>query len=152
MVKISRLEKLLRDIGDTLRVLEGRLDRLERQTTTSSSSRQAYVPGPLWSLPEHLQKSMEAIATFGEATAQDVAENTRRSRAAESDYLNQLVDHGFLRKERRGKEIVFQVFNVHTACTSCGYRVPITAKYCSLCGSALAEEEQILASARRSRL
>ena len=94
---------------------------------------------------------MEAITLFGEATAQEVAERTARSRAAESDYLNQLVDHGFLKKERRGKEVVFQVFNLHTICTTCGCRVPITAKYCNLCGEALVDEEHVLARVRRTR-
>ncbi len=152
MVKIGSIEKLLRDIGDTLRHLERRLDRLERRATRPpTQSGQSYVPGPLWSLPEHLRKSMETITLFGEATAHEVAEKTGRSRAAESDYLNQLVDHGFLKKERRGKEVVFQVFNLHTICTMCGCRVPITAKYCNLCGEALVDEEHVLARVRRTR-
>jgi len=81
---------------------------------------------------------MEAIAMFGEATAQQVAEKTGRSRAAESDYLNQLGDRGFLKKQRRGKEMVFQIFNLRTICPMCGGQVLITTKYCSRCGAELA--------------
>jgi hypothetical protein len=43
---------------------------------------------------------MQAIVTLGEATAFQVSQKTGRSRAAESDYLNQLVDRGFLKKAR----------------------------------------------------
>jgi hypothetical protein len=59
-----------------------------------------FVPGTFASLPEHLRRTMQAIVTLGEATAFQVSQKTGRSRAAESDYLNQLVDRGFLKKAR----------------------------------------------------
>jgi len=137
--KMSRkIEKLLNEIKDALRGLDRRLDRLEMRSYTRSRATPRFVPGTLASLPEHLRKSMEAIAMFGEATAQEVAEKTGRSRAAESDYLNQLSDRGFLKKQRRGKEMVFQVFNLRTVCPMCGGQVLIAAKYCSRCGATLA--------------
>jgi hypothetical protein len=105
---------------------------------------QSFVPGTFVSLPEHLRETMQAILTCGEATALQVSEKTRRSRAAESDYLNQLVDRGFLKKERRGKEIVFQVFSLHTLCPMCGRRVPLNVKFCSFCGAPLYRREQPL--------
>jgi len=104
--------------------------------------RQSFVPGTFVSLPEHLRQTMQAIVTFGEATALQVSEKTSRSRAAESDYLNQLVDRGFLKKERRGREIVFQVFSLHTLCPMCGRRVPLNVKFCSYCGNPLYRPEQ----------
>lgn len=135
-MKMSRkIERLLKEIRDTLRSLDRRINRLE---VRSYSVVPSFVPGTLLSLPEHLRKSMEAIATFGEATAQQLSEKTGRSRAAESDYLNQLMSRGFLKKQRRGKEVVFQVFNLRTVCPMCGSRVLITAKYCNRCGAALA--------------
>jgi hypothetical protein len=105
---------------------------------------QNFVPGTFVSLPEHLRETMQAILISGEATAQQVSEKTGRSRAAESDYLNQLVDRGFLKKERRGKEIVFQVFSLHTLCPMCGRRVPLNVKFCSFCGAPLYRREQPL--------
>jgi hypothetical protein len=105
---------------------------------------QNFVPGTFVSLPEHLRETMQAILTSGEATAQQVSEKTGKSRAAESDYLNQLVDRGFLKKERRGKEIVFQVFSLHTLCPMCGRRVPLNVKFCSFCGAPLYKPEQPL--------
>lgn len=101
-----------------------------------------FVPGTFASLPEHLRRTMQAIVTLGEATAFQVSRKTGRSRAAESDYLNQLVDRGFLKKVRRGREIVFQVFSLHTLCPMCGSRVPLNVKFCSYCGAALHRIEQ----------
>ena len=150
MSRSRRLEELLRGINDSLKELTNRLERLE---STSGSNRVAsprFVPGPMSSLPEHLRLSMEMIVHVGQANAKLIAEQTGRSRAAESDYLNQLVDRGFLRKERVGKEIVFQVFELHTICPMCGNRVPINVSYCSRCGSLL-KEEPFLVSNRTSR-
>ena len=130
----QKLETLLLEVRDMLKRLDEKLDRLEVRFFAPSHR---FVPGTLMSLPEHLRRSMEAIVTLGEAAAQDVAEKTERSRAAESDYLNQLVDRGFLKKEKKGKEVVFQVFDLHTICPMCGDRVLITTKFCSRCGAAL---------------
>ena len=133
--KVSkRLEKLLLEIRDMLRRLDQKLDRLEVRSYSPSHT---FVPGTLMSLPKHLRKSMEMIATLGQATAQQVSDKTGKSRAAESDYLNQLVGRGFLKKQRKGKEVVFQVFDLYTICPMCGDRVLITAKFCSRCGAAL---------------
>ena len=41
------------------------------------------------------------------ATAEEVAEQTKRARAVESGYLNQLVLMGYLKKERRGRKAYF---------------------------------------------
>jgi len=105
---------------------------------------QSFVPGTFVSLPGHLRETMQAILNCGEATALQVSEKTGRSRAAESDYLNQLMDRGFLKKERRSKEIVFQVFSLHTLCPMCGRRVPLNVKFCSFCGAPLYRREQPL--------
>ena len=63
----------------------------------------------LLSLPDHLRKSAISLCKLGEATAEEVAENTRRARAVESGYLNQLVIMGYLKKERRGRKTFFYV-------------------------------------------
>lgn len=109
-----------------------------------AADRKSFVPGTFVSLPEHLRQTMQSIVTFGEATALQVSDKTGRSRAAESDYLNQLVDRGFLKKVRRGREIVFQVFSLHTLCPMCGRRVPLNVKFCSYCGAPLYRPEQLL--------
>lgn len=63
----------------------------------------------LLSLPDHLRKTAVTICKLGRATAEDVAEQTKRARAVESGYLNQLVLMGYLKKERKGRKAFFFV-------------------------------------------
>ena len=63
----------------------------------------------LLSLPDHLRKTAVTICRLGNATADQVAEQTKRARAVESGYLNQLVLMGYLKKERRGRKAYFHV-------------------------------------------
>ena len=63
----------------------------------------------LLSLPDHLRKTAVALCKLEEATANDVAEQTKRARAVESGYLNQLVIMGYMKKERRGRKAYFFV-------------------------------------------
>ena len=63
----------------------------------------------LLNLPDHLRKTAFAISSLGQATASKVATETGRTRAAESDYLNQLEGMGYLRRERRGRTVYFSI-------------------------------------------
>ncbi|UCG36620.1 MAG: transcriptional regulator [Candidatus Bathyarchaeota archaeon] len=63
----------------------------------------------LLSLPDHLRKTAVAICKLGRATAEEVSEHTKRARAVESGYLNQLVLMGYLKKERKGRKAYFFV-------------------------------------------
>ncbi len=63
----------------------------------------------LLSLPDHLRKTAITLCKLEQATAEEVAEQTRRARAVESSYLNQLVMMGYLKKERRGRKAYFYV-------------------------------------------
>ena len=63
----------------------------------------------LLSLPDHLRKTAVTICKLGHATAEEVAEQTKRARAVESGYLNQLVLMGYLKKERKGRKAFFFV-------------------------------------------
>lgn len=63
----------------------------------------------LLSIPDHLRKSAMALIKMGEAMASDVAEETGRSRAIESAYLNQLVRMGYLKGGRKGRRVYFQI-------------------------------------------
>ncbi|MEM2122621.1 MAG: helix-turn-helix domain-containing protein [Candidatus Bathyarchaeia archaeon] len=63
----------------------------------------------LLSLPDHLRKTALILCNLGEATAEMVAKETGRARAAESDYLNQLVSRGYIRKKRVGRRVYFQI-------------------------------------------
>jgi len=69
----------------------------------------ALSPSTLLSLPDHLRKTAVIVCQLGEASAADVAARSGRARAAESDYLNQLVRMGLLKKKRKGRESYFAV-------------------------------------------
>lgn len=63
----------------------------------------------LLSLPDHLRKTATVMGKLGKATADEIAEATKRARAVESGYLNQLVRMGYLKKERSGRRVLFSV-------------------------------------------
>jgi len=63
----------------------------------------------LLSMPDHLRKTAMTVCRLGRATADEVAQQTRRARAVESGYLNQLVIMSHLKKERVGRKAYFYV-------------------------------------------
>ncbi len=63
----------------------------------------------LLSLPDHLRKTATIANSLGKATADEIAKATKRARAVESGYLNQLVRMGYLKKERNGRKVLFSV-------------------------------------------
>ena len=63
----------------------------------------------LLSLPDHLRKTAVTLCKLGQATAEEVAQQTKRARAVESAYLNQLMLMGYVKKERKGRKAYFYV-------------------------------------------
>ena len=63
----------------------------------------------LLSLHDHLRKTAVTLCKLDKATADEVADQTKRARAVESGYLNQLVVMGYLKKERQGRKAYFYV-------------------------------------------
>lgn len=61
----------------------------------------------LLSMPDHLRKTAMTVCRLGRATAEEIAQQTRRARAVESAYMNQLVIMGYLKKERKGRKAYF---------------------------------------------
>lgn len=61
----------------------------------------------LLSLPDHLRKTMLIMQIHPYGTAEEVARETKRARAVESSYLNQLTLMGLLEKERKGRKAFF---------------------------------------------
>ena len=60
-------------------------------------------------LPDHLRQTYKVLIDQGEATATQIAEKTRRQRAVESLYLNQLTLMGLTQKSRSGREVLFKI-------------------------------------------
>lgn len=63
----------------------------------------------LLGMPDHLRKTAMSVCRMGRATAAEIADQTKRARAVESAYLNQLVIMGYLKKERTGRKAYFYV-------------------------------------------
>lgn len=63
----------------------------------------------LLSMPDHLRKTAMTVCRLGRATAEEISEQTKRARAVESAYLNQLVIMRHLKKERNGRKAYFFV-------------------------------------------
>jgi len=61
------------------------------------------------SLPDHLRLTYNTLCKYERATATDISKDTKRARAVESAYLNQLVVMGHLKKEREGRKAYFYV-------------------------------------------
>ena len=105
--------RLLQKIKESLERLNEKMDVMIDITRHNPSETET-IPDALdvmtlLSLPDHLRKTAVTLCKLGEATAEEVAEQTARARAVESSYLNQLVMMGYLKKERRGRKAYFYV-------------------------------------------
>jgi len=106
--------QLLEKIRENLEQLNEKIDVMieiqkHGQREIPDSLPEALDVMTLLSLPDHLRKTAVALCKLEEATANEVAEQTKRARAVESGYLNQLVIMGYLKKERRGRKAYFFV-------------------------------------------
>lgn len=112
------LVDLLRKLNRNVELVSKKLDKLievERSSANHVLHPSASLPDSpldvttLLSLPDHLRKSALALSTLGEGTATDLSKETSRVRAVESDYLNQLVSMGLIKKKRKGRDVYFYV-------------------------------------------
>jgi len=139
---MSERNEELKEIRKKLAEIDKKLDCLLKIQVKQPDRKRAFVPNTLAALPDHLRKTALAIAAMGQATAEQVAAKTGRTRAAESDYLNQLAGRGFLKKERKARKVYFQVFALYTMCPHCGARVPMTLNHCTMCGALLVDRKK----------
>jgi len=106
---------ILQKIKESLDRLNEKMEvMIEIQKQGHSTQSQESVPDvldvmTLLSLPDHLRKTAVTLCKLDQATADEVAEQTKRARAVESGYLNQLVLMGYVKKERRGRKAYFFV-------------------------------------------
>jgi predicted transcriptional regulator len=63
----------------------------------------------LLGMPDHLRKTAIVICRHEKATAEEIANQTKRARAVESSYLNQLVTMGYIKKQRKGRKAYFYI-------------------------------------------
>lgn len=90
-----------------LKAQEEFLQRTSKQNHTDKPFKLEPDMMTLFSLPSALRKTVIALYTLGEATAEDLAQETKRLRAVESSAANQLVRMGFLTKRREGRKVYF---------------------------------------------
>jgi len=113
--QLEKLVHLLKKIDERLRMIDEKIERLSERidscfmAKTSAPQATALDAEVLLSLPDHLRKTAISICKLGEATAAGIAKDTGRARAAESDYLNQLVGMNYLGKKRVKRKVVFYV-------------------------------------------
>lgn len=106
---LEKIEESLEKLNDKIEVM------IEIQKNGNSNNQRASSPLPdasldvmtLLSMPDHLRKTAMTICRCSRATAEEVADQTKRARAVESAYLNQLVIMGYLKKERKGRKAYF---------------------------------------------
>jgi hypothetical protein len=63
----------------------------------------------LLSLPMSLRKTVMVLYKLEKATAEGIAQETKRLRAVESASANQLVRMGYLKKKREGRDVYFYI-------------------------------------------
>ena len=122
MIKNEQLNKkpltLLEKIEETLEKLNDKVEimiEIQKNGYSNSNYQKTSLSLPdasldvmtLLSMPDHLRKTAMSICRCSRATAEEIAEQTKRARAVESAYLNQLVIMGYLKKERKGRKAYF---------------------------------------------
>lgn len=107
---------LTEDLEKRLMRVEERLDMLERLLTNigitgehTSTREMSPSVKDLLSLPDALRRTLLALQSLGEATAEEVAHKTERTRSIETVYLNQLCRLNFVTRKRMGRKIHYKV-------------------------------------------
>ncbi len=106
---LEKIEESLEKLNDKIEIM------IEIQKNGGGNNIKASLSLPdasldvmtLLSMPDHLRKTAMTICRCSRATAEEVAKQTKRARAVESAYLNQLVIMGYLKKERTGRKAYF---------------------------------------------
>lgn len=110
-VLLEKIRQSLEKLNDKMEVFIELQKQERKQDFVIQDLPEALDVMTLLSLPDHLRKTAVAICKLGHATAEEVSEQTKRARAVESGYLNQLVLMGYLKKERKGRKAYFFVEN-----------------------------------------
>ncbi len=110
----AKSTRLLEKIRENLEQLNEKIDVLieiqkHDQREIPENLPEALDVMTLLSLPDHLRKTAVTLCKLEQATADEVAKQTKRARAVESGYLNQLVVMGYTKKERRGRKAYFYI-------------------------------------------
>ena len=106
---LEKIEESLEKLNDKIEILI----EIQKNENTNNLRSPLQLPDAsldvmtLLSMPDHLRKTAMTICRCTRATAEEIADQTKRARAVESAYLNQLVIMGYLKKERKGRKAYF---------------------------------------------
>ena len=108
---LEKIEATLEKLNDKVEIMI----EIQKSSNSISNNQKASLSLPeasldvmtLLSMPDHLRKTAMSICRCSRATAEEIAQQTKRARAVESSYLNQLVIMGYLKKERKGRKAYF---------------------------------------------
>jgi ArsR family transcriptional regulator, lead/cadmium/zinc/bismuth-responsive transcriptional repressor len=96
MVRRSILEKIFSEMQQ----IRFKLDDVEKSISRVNPTPLKVSESKLISLPDHLRQTYVVVLQKGECCATTVSNHTGRCRAIESNYLNQLLRMGWLKKRR----------------------------------------------------
>ncbi|MGA2683059.1 MAG: hypothetical protein ABSF44_14815 [Candidatus Bathyarchaeia archaeon] len=90
-----------------MQTIHFRLDDLEKHLSKWSPPPVEISESKLFSLPDHLRRTYISVSSKGECDATEASNLTGRSRALESNYLNQLTRMGWLNKRKVSKTTIY---------------------------------------------
>ncbi|WP_406659956.1 transcriptional regulator [Methanolobus sp. ZRKC3] len=112
---MSEENDILVQILQNLKEINSKLDRITVQTepVAPKSGQFDFADSmdvmTLLSLPDHLRTTATTLFEIGPATAEEISVVTKKERAVESNYLNQLVRMDHVEKFRNGRKVYFQI-------------------------------------------
>ncbi len=112
-LKAQILAERLKKLEEAMQHLQKRFEELGTKPTpirgkTGQLSPQAILEIDSMNLPDSMRKTMMAMVKLKEATPEDVAKETSRTRGLENIYLNQLKRMGYIEKIKKGKRVYFR--------------------------------------------
>jgi hypothetical protein len=111
--KLKKMNEKLDSIVEVnTKILKTQEEFLQRVTNKNYPSKDTMLEPDamaLLSLPASLRKTAMVLYKLNEATAEDLANETKRLRAVESASANQLVRMGYLKKKREGRKVYFYI-------------------------------------------
>ena len=111
--KLKKMNEKLDSIVEVnTKILKTQEEFLQRVTNKNYPSKDTMLEPDamaLLSLPVSLRKTAMVLYKLNEATAEDLANETKRLRAVESASANQLVRMGYLKKKREGRKVYFYI-------------------------------------------
>lgn len=105
MVRKSAFDRILQELMQ----IRYRLDDIEATISGWNPKPLQVSESELFSLSDHLRKTYLIVMAKGECSATEVSNLSGRSRAMESNYLNQLARMGWLTKRRKSKTTRFSL-------------------------------------------